>query len=62
MQKVSKLTHDQIQKEKIEVGKAFAKDFLLSAGATAALLPTTGFVYFQTPNAQAVRSRTRMGS
>lgn len=62
LKKVSALTHDQIQKERTEVGKAVAKDFLVSLGATAVLLPTSGFVYVQTPNAQAVRSRTRMGS
>ena len=62
LQKVSKLTHDQIQKEKVEVGKAFVKDFMISAGITVALLPTTGFFYIQTPDDQAIRSRMRMGS
>ena len=57
--KVSNLTHDQIQKERVAVGKQAAKDCLVSIGVSALLVPTTGLAYIQTTNAQNVRSRTR---
>lgn len=58
--KVSQLTHDQIQKERIAVGKSVTKDLLVSVGASAVLAPTTGIVYAQMKSPQAVRSQTRM--
>lgn len=60
--KVSSLTHDQIQRERIAVGKSVAKDVLLSIGTTAIIMPTTGLVYIQGSNIQEVRSKTRLDS
>jgi hypothetical protein len=57
--KVKDLTHDQIMKEKVAVGKAYTKDLLISVGASAVLLPTTGFVYGQVSSKQSIRSRMR---
>lgn len=59
LDKISSMTHDQIQKERVAVGKAVLKDTMTSLGISAMLLPTTGLVYFQTTNAQDVRSRSR---
>ena len=58
--KVSQLTHDQIQKERLAVGKSVTKDLLISVGTSAVLMPTTGFSYVQMKSPQAVRSQTRM--
>lgn len=58
--KVSQLTHEQIQKERIAVGKSVMKDLLVSFGASAVLAPTTGIVYTQMKSPQFVRSQTRM--
>lgn len=59
LNKVASLTHDQIQKERTAVGKAVAKDVLVSVGVSAVLMPTTGFGYIQSTSAQNVRSKSR---
>lgn len=58
--KVSQLTHDQIHAEKVAVGKAMAKDYATALAVTAITLPTTGLMYKQMSDYQAVRSRMRM--
>ena len=59
LDKISSMTHDQIQKERVAVGKAVLKDTMTSVGISAMLIPTTGLVYFKATNAQDVRSRSR---
>ena len=58
LKKVSELTHDQIQKERVAVGKAFVKDMATSIGVSVALMPT-GLIYIHNTNPQDVRSRSR---
>lgn len=57
--KVKNLTHDQIQKERVAVGKSIAKDVITSVGVSAVLLPTTGFFYTQASSTQEARHRVR---
>ena len=60
--KVSQLTHDQITREKVAVGKTMVKDALISIGSTAVLLPTTGLIYGRYTSPQSIRSKTRWES
>lgn len=60
--KVSSLTHDEIQKERVAVGKAFVKNAAISVGVSAVLLPTTGYVYGQFSTPQDARSRYRINN
>ena len=58
--KVSQLTRDDIQKERIAVGKSVAKDLLVSGGLSAVGMSTIGLVYGQFTTPQSVRSRERL--
>lgn len=58
--KVSKLTHDDIQKERVAVGKAVVKDLLMSSAISAITVPTTGLVYGQYTSPQSARSKSRL--
>ena len=60
MTKVKNLTHDDIHKEKVAVGKSLAKDILISIGTSAVMTPTIGFTYVQATSPQHVRSTMRM--
>lgn len=60
LEKVRNLTHDEIHREKVAVGKAATIDALLTIGVTAISLPTTGFVYGHISSPQSVRSQMRL--
>ena len=62
LNKVSQLTHDEIHKEKVAVGKQFVKDYGTSVAVSMLTLPTTGFSYVQISDSQRVRSNLRRNS
>jgi len=57
--KVKNLTHDQIQKERVAVGKSVVRDTLINLGVNAVTVPMAGIIYAQGTSPQSVRSATR---
>ena len=60
LKKVSQLTHEQINQERIAVGKQAVDDLLLSAAISSVLIPTTGFAFIDMSNPQSTRSAHRL--
>lgn len=60
LKKVSEMTHDQIERERMTVGKAAVKDALITIGVNSVLIPSTGLMYIHTTNQQQVRSQHRL--
>lgn len=59
MKSIKNMTYDQMKAEKAKVGKAIASDILASGIGTAILMPSTGFVYAQWQDYDAVKSQFR---